>query len=178
MSGSLLLAAANPAAEIAEKFGFNQQLFFMHVVGFAIVAFAMHRWAYKPLLKMLDDRKARIAQSVADAEQIKRDLANAQAKAEELIQQAAAQANKIIEEARAAAARITETETQKAVAAAQDIVNKARQASEAELARMKGELRREVGRLVADTAAKVTGKVLTTDDQQRLIEEANRQVAA
>ena len=48
---------------------------------------------------------------------------------------------------------------QKAIAAAQDIVEKARQASEADHARMLAELRREVGRLVVATTAKVTGKV-------------------
>ena len=45
MLGLHIIAAANPLAEIGEKFGFNQQLFIMHVVGFAIVAFALHRWA-------------------------------------------------------------------------------------------------------------------------------------
>jgi F-type H+-transporting ATPase subunit b len=43
---------------------------------------------------------------------------------------------------------------------------------------MLAELRREVGRLVVQTTAKVTGKVLTPDDQQRLVEETNRQLAA
>ena len=82
------------------------------------------------------------------------------------------------EATRAAAAKVTETETQKAVAAAQDIINKARQSSEAELARMKTELRREVGRLVVATTAKVAGKILSPEDQVRLAEEANRQLAA
>ena len=43
---------------------------------------------------------------------------------------------------------------------------------------MKTELRREVGRLVVSTTAKVTGKVLTADDQNRLADETNRQLAA
>ena len=71
-----------------------------------------------------------------------------------------------------------EQETQKAIAAAQAIVDKARQATEAEHARMLAELRREVGRLVVETTAKVTGKVLTLDDQKRLAEETNRELAA
>jgi len=70
-----------------------------------------------------------------------------------------------------------EVETQKAIATANDIISKARQANEAELARMKTELRREVGRLVVSTTAKVTGKVLTADDQNRLAEETTRQLA-
>ena len=44
--------------------------------------------------------------------------------------------------------------------------------------RMLSELKREVGRLVIDTTSKVTGKVLTTEDQRRLSEETARQVAA
>ena len=43
---------------------------------------------------------------------------------------------------------------------------------------MLAELKREVGRLVIDTTSKVTGKVLTADDQKRLSEEAAREVAA
>lgn len=183
MSSWILFAAAAPAGEsvpeqIAHQFGWTPALFLSQVITFVIVAVALKKFAYGPLLKVLDDRKQRIAEGLANADKIKIELANAQAKTQEMLTQASNQANKIIEEARAAAAKVTETETQKAVAAAQDIINKARQSNDAELARMKTELRREVGRLVASTASKVTGKILTNDDQQRLIEEANRQVAA
>ena len=44
--------------------------------------------------------------------------------------------------------------------------------------RMLAELRREVARLVVDTTGKVTGKVLTAEDQRRLSEEAAREIAA
>jgi F-type H+-transporting ATPase subunit b len=71
-----------------------------------------------------------------------------------------------------------EVESQKAIATANDIITKARQASEAELVRMKTELRKEVGRLVVNTTTKVTGKILTADDQARLADETNRQLAA
>jgi F-type H+-transporting ATPase subunit b len=43
---------------------------------------------------------------------------------------------------------------------------------------MKAELRAELGRLVVEAAAKVTGKILTLEDQQRLIEETNKELAA
>jgi F-type H+-transporting ATPase subunit b len=127
---------------------------------------------------VLEERKKRIKEGLDNAEKIKQDLANAQAKAHELMIQAGQEASKMIEEARAAAAKVQEQETQKAIAAAQSIVDKARQATQAEHARMLAELRREVGRLVVDTTAKVTGKVLTLDDQKRLAEETNRELAA
>lgn len=171
-------AGGNPAVEIAHQFGVTWQLLISQIILFVIVALALKKFAYGPVLKILEERRQRIAEGLANAEKIKQELASAQAKAQEILNQASSQGNKLIEEARQSAARVLEQETQKAVAAAQDIVTKARQASEVEIARMKEELRREIGRLVVNTTAKVAGKVLSSDDQQRLINEANRQVAA
>ena len=44
--------------------------------------------------------------------------------------------------------------------------------------RLKAELRKEFGKLVVAASAKVSGKILTFEDQQRLAEETNRQLAA
>ncbi len=71
-----------------------------------------------------------------------------------------------------------EQKSQEAIAAANQILAKAREAGDVELARMKAELRREVGRLVVQATAKVTGKVLTSEDQRRLNEETAKVVAA
>jgi F-type H+-transporting ATPase subunit b len=176
------ILAANEMVELAkatgEQFGFQTQLFISQVISFCIVAFLLHRFAYKPILKVLDERRRTISQSLENAEKIKRELAQAQTKAHEILSQANAQANKQIEEARAVAAKVQEQETQKAIAAANQIVAKAKEASEAELVRMKGELRKEMVRLVAETTAKVSGKVLTLDDQKRLADETTKQLAA
>ena len=178
----LIFFAAGDLLELAkntgEQFGFQKQLFISQVISFAVVCFLLHRFAYKPILQVLEERRQKIADSLANAEQIKKELANAQIKAQEILTQASAQATKAIEEARAAAAKVQEVETQKAIAAAGDIIAKAKQASEAELVRMKAELRREVGRLVVATSAKVTGGILTAEQQTRLAEDTNKQLAA
>lgn len=166
------------AKTTGEKFGVETSLFVAQVISFLIVAALLYKLAYKPILKVLEERRQKIAESLANVEKIKQDLANAQASAQEILNQASAHGNKLIEEARQSAAKVLEQETQKAIATANEIVSKARQASEAELVRMKNELRREVGRLVVNTTAKVTGKVLTADDQTRLADETNRQLAS
>ena len=177
----LILAAAepgNPITTIAHQFGVTWQLLISQIILFVIVALALKKFAYGPILKVLEERKNKIAESLANADQIKKDLANAQTKAQEILTQASQQATKAIEEARAAAAKVQEVETQKAIAAASDIIAKAKQASEAELVRMKAELRKEVGRLVVATSAKVTGGILTAEQQTRLAEDTNKQLAA
>ncbi len=174
----LAAAAGNPVTEIATQFGVTWQLLISQIILFVIVAVALKKFAYAPILVVLEERKKRIAESLANADKIKQELASAQARSQEILNQANTLANKQIEEARTVAAKVQEQETQKAIATANQIVAKAKEASEAELARMKSELRKELVRLVAETTAKVSGKVLTLDDQKRLAEETTKQLAA
>ena len=169
---------AETARSTAEKFGFDWPHFAAQVINFLIVSGLLVAFAYRPILNVLEERRKRIAEGLANAEKIKQELARTEAARQEVLNQANLQANKLIEEARAAAARVQEQETQKAVAAAEQIIAKAREAAAQDHARMLAELRREVGRLVVETTAKVTGKILTVEDQQRLAEETNRQLAA
>jgi F-type H+-transporting ATPase subunit b len=169
---------AGMVGDTAQQFGVNWPHFIAQVISFGIVLACLHRFAYKPILKTLDDRKDRIAEGLANAEKIKQELAHTEAARQEILNQANTQANKSIEEARATAAKVLEAETQKAIATANQIIAKAREANEAELVRMKAELRREVGRLVVETSARVAGKLLTVEDQQRLAEETNKELAA
>lgn len=184
MSHPFFLAAAAPASgggmvqDIARTFGWTPQLFFSQVVVFLIVAFLLKKFAFKPMMEMLDKRRQTIEQGLKHAEQMKQELAQAQKKAQEIIGEAAGQATRIIQEARDAAVRVQEAETQKAIAAAGDLITKAKEANALELARMKTELRAEIGRLVVDTTAKVSGKILTFEDRQRIADEAVRDLAA
>ena len=169
---------AGIASDTAREFGVNWSHFISQALSFAIVAFLLHRFAYKRVLAMLDERRQRIAESLEKVEQLKKELAGAEAQRQEILTQANGQAQKLIEEARAAASRVQEVETQKAIAAAEQIITKAREATAQDHARMLAELKREVGRLVVQTTTTVTGKILTADDQKRLAEETAKQVGS
>jgi len=147
-------------------------------VSFSLVFFVLWRFAYRPIFAMLEARRQKIAEAMANADKIKAELAKTQADRKAVLAQAGDQANELIEQARTAAARVREVETQKAIAAAEQIVTKAREAAAQDHARMLAELKREVGRLVVQTTATVTGKVLTADDQKRLAEETEKQLTA
>ena len=178
-----LLLLTQPASggqldEIARTFGVDWPHFLAQLVSFSIVCVLLQRFAYKRILVMLEERRQQIAQGLANAEQIKAELARIEVQRQEVMAAASAQANRLIEEARAAAARVQQEETRKAVAAAEQIVVRAREAAAQDHARMLAELRREVGRLVVQTTAAVAGKVLTTDDQRRLAEETAKSLSA
>jgi len=183
MLSVLFLAQANTgilesARQTADTFGWNWQLFLSQVVSFCIVAFLLRRFAYKPILAVLEERRRRIEEGLINAEKIKQELAKAEKRYQEILAKANADAQKMIDEARESSAHLAERKEQEAIAAAEQILAKAREASALEHERTMAELKRELGRLVVDTTAKVTGKVLTRDDQRRLQEEAARQLAA
>jgi F-type H+-transporting ATPase subunit b len=166
------------ARETGETFGFDTKIFLSQVVSFVIVALVLRQFAYKPILAVLEERRQRIAEGLLNAEKIKQQLAEAEQRHAEILTKANAQAQKMIEEARESAAHVAERKQQEAVAAAEQIMAKAREASAIEHERTMTELKRELGRLVVNTTAKVTGKVLTSEDQKRLQDEAARQLAS
>ena len=180
MNQFILLAEAGgggPVQQIARTFGVDMAHLIAQIVSFVIVCLCLYFLAYKRVLAMLEERRHRIAEGLANAEKSKAELARAEAQRLEIVSQANTQANRLIEEARQAAARVQEQETQKAIATAEQIMAKAREAAAQDHARMLAELKREVGRLVIQTTAAVTGKLLTAEDQRRLAEETARQVA-
>ncbi len=164
--------------QIARTFGVDWPQLIAQIISFCIVCALLYRFAYRPVLAMLDERRRQIAEGLANSEKIKAELARTDAQRQEVMAQVNAQATKLIDEARAAAARVQEQETQKAIAAAEQITVEAREATQRDHDRMLAELKREVGRLIVQTTAAVTGKILTPEDQQRLDEETAKQFAS
>ena len=180
MNGFILMAQSGdggPVQEIARQFGVDWSHLIAQIISFGIVCALLYKFAYRRVLGMLDQRRQQIAESLANAEKIKAELAQTEAQRQDVIAQANAQSTKLIEEARAAAGRVQEQETQKAIAGAEQIIAKAREAAAQDHARMLAELKREVGRLVVQATSTVTGKILTPEDQQRLAEETARVVS-
>ncbi len=159
------------------KLGIEWRMLLAQLINFSIVFFLLWRFAYKPIFAILEARRQKIAEGLANAEKIKAELARTEAERKRILAQAGDVANQMIEEGRNAATRVREVETQKAVAAAEQILAKAREAAAQDHARMLAELKTEVGRLVVQTTATVTGKVLTPDDQRRLAEETAKHLA-
>jgi len=181
MNALALLAeggSGGPIGEITRTFGVDWPHLVAQIISFCIVCLVLYKFAYRPILKMLEERRRQIALGQANAEKIQAELARTETMRQEVMLQANAQATRLIEEARAAAARVQQEETQKAIAAAEQIIVKSREAAAQDYAHMLGELRREVGRLVVQTTATVTGKILTVEDQRRLAEETAKQLTA
>jgi F-type H+-transporting ATPase subunit b len=163
--------------KVARTFGVNWPHLVAQIVSFGIVCAVLYALAYKPILRILEARRQQIAAGLANAAKIKAELARIDAERLDVLSKADVEGKRLIEEARAAAVRVREEETRKATAAAQQILTRAHEETQREQARMLAEIKREVGRLVVQTTAKVTGRILTPDDHQRLAEETARHLA-
>ena len=170
----LFLAADESIPQI---FGLSWPAFIAQVIAFLIVLFVLKNYAFGPIINVLEERRRRIAEGQANAEKIKAQLAESEVKYREMLDQANAQAQRLINEARNSSDALAQRRAQEAITEGERIIARAREATQLEHDRVLNEVKRELGRLVIDTTAKVTGKVLTPEDQARLGEETTRQLA-
>jgi F-type H+-transporting ATPase subunit b len=178
----ILAAAGGGLGDLIQQkamiFGFDWWMFLSQCISFSIVCILLAKFAYKPVLNVLEERRERIAEGLVNADKIKQQLAEAEVRYNEILTKGNAEAQKMLDEAKVSAAVLADRKTQQAISEAEQILAKAREAAATEHARMLVELKREVGRLVINTTTKVTGKILTQEDQKRISEETASQVAA
>ena len=175
---NLIILAAAEGEGLPQQFGVTWELLLSQCIAFLVLAFALKKFAYGPVLKVLEERKQRIAEGIENADKIKAELEDTQAQKDAILKEAGEKRQEIIDAAKAAAAKLEREEAEKALKKAEDIIAKAQEATEAARQEMMSELKAEIGRLVVDTTIKVSGKVLSEDDQQRLIDETNKELAA
>jgi F-type H+-transporting ATPase subunit b len=153
------------------KLGLNLGFLIFQILNFAILCILLYAWAYKPILKMLDNRKQKIAQGLEDA----RVASEARANAEQ-------DAARILSEAQNKASQLVRESTERAEAAALEIranaeadVIKEREAALAEVEgerdRMLGDLRSQIAALAIAAAQKLVGESLDEKRQHTLINE-------
>jgi F-type H+-transporting ATPase subunit b len=159
-------------------FGITWPKFLSQVILFAVVYLILSKFAFGPVLAMLEERRKRIEEGQLNAEKIKKQLAEAELRYQEVLRKANEDASKLIEEARANSDASTQKQIQQAIREAEDILIRAREDITVERHKMVAEVKKEMVGLVIDTTARVTGKILTPEDQERLTNETARQLAA
>jgi F-type H+-transporting ATPase subunit b len=142
------------------------------MAAFLLLVFLLSRFAYRPIVKMLDERANRIRESMEQAEQIRLDNQNAAKRAQEILAQAQAETREILAQANQMSQRTIAAAQEEAREQREKILHDARAQIEADTQRAKEELRREVGRLAIQAASRVVGRSLDTPDHYRLVDEA------
>ena len=163
--------------EILDQFGFDWPKFIAQIIIVLVVYFILAKYAFGPVLGMLEARRKRIEDGEENVKKIETELAKAEEKVQAMLDEANSDAERMITEARESAEAVRGQKTQEAIKEAQGIIEKAREASRLEHESAMSELKKDFGRLVIDATSKVTGKVLDEDDQTRINQETAGQVS-
>jgi F-type H+-transporting ATPase subunit b len=164
--------------QILSNFGVTWPKFIAQLILFIIAFFVLSRYAFDPILRILEERRKRIEEAHLNAEKIKKQLAEAELRYQEVLRKANDDAHVLIEESRKSNEAFSAREMDRAVKESAAIVERARLEIDSERHRMVDEVKREMVSLVIKTTASVAGKILTPDDQARLTAEATKELSA
>ena len=138
---------------------------------FLILLFLLMRFAWKPFLKILDERKERIASEFKSIEDTKAEIARIKGEYEKHIDMIDDTAQRRIQEAVAAGKRMAEAMKESAKEEAQKMIDGANEAIKAETAKAREELKEAIVDLAIGAAEKVIQEKLTTDQDKKLVED-------
>ncbi len=151
-------------------------LFIWTIVTFLVLLALLAKFAWRPLLEALESRQSAIRKSLDDAQQAKQELERVNQESAQIVNRARADAEAIITQSRSDGDRLREEIRQKARAEADHIVNNAERQIQLETSRALEQIRREAVDLSVMIASKILQRNLTREDNERLIDEALRQV--
>ncbi len=153
-------------------------LFIWTIVTFLVLLALLAKFAWKPLLQALENREESIRKSLDDAQQARQELERLNQESAQMIAKARQEADAIVARSRTDAERLKEDMRQEARAESATIVKNAERQIQLETGRAIEQIRHEAVDLSIAIASKVIGRNLSKDDNERLIEDALKQVEA
>ena len=153
-------------------------LFWMTIV-FLVVFFILWRWGFPSIIKMVNERKNYIDESLAKAEEANLRLANIQKQGEELLMEAREKQAQILREASQMRDSIVEQAQEKAHEESARILSEAKAEIESQKQAAIRDIRSQVAELSVQIAEKILRKQLTTSaEQAQLIDSLLDEVAS
>jgi len=151
-------------------------LFIWTILTFLGLLWALKKLAWGPLLEALETRQNAIRKSLDDAQQAKGELERLNTESARIIQQARLDADAILSQSRADGERLREEIRGKARTEADNIVKNAERQIQLETSRALEQIRREAVDLSLMIASKIIQRNLSREDNEKLIDEALKQV--
>ena len=145
-------------------------------VTFFILLVILKKFAWKPILKGLDDREEHIRKSLQEADQAKEQLAQIEKKKIQILEEAKTQANAIIEQSRKMGSELATQIEGRAKKSAEGIISSAHQEIEVECERARKELRKESVQIAVSLAEKILKENLDTEKNRNLIDQAIKDI--
>lgn len=137
---------------------------------FFLVLFVLYKFAWRPILSMLDEREAKIRKSLADAEEARRLLEETIGKQKDILGRAHDEAIAIVQKARESAQNVAMEIEKKAAHEAEHMIDGAKNAIQNERDRAITELRKEAAVLAVSVASKLIQANLDDERNRKLVD--------
>ncbi|MCS5625632.1 MAG: F0F1 ATP synthase subunit B [Candidatus Marinimicrobia bacterium] len=151
-------------------------LFVWTILTFLLLVFVLAKFAWKPLLKMLQDREDMVRSSLEDAEKAKSELERLNEESEAIMAKARSEAQSILADGKAAAEKVKDDIIAKSKEQANKIREDAGNQIQVEKDKAISEIKKEVVNLTLSVAEKLIQKNLSDADNKSLIEESLKKV--
>lgn len=158
--------------DFLKDFGVEPILLLAQMVNFAILLFILKRFLYKPILKVLEERKNKIATSMKQSEQIQKKFEELDVKQQEILDNARNESAQIIDAAKSEAKTLANQIQIEASNQTQLSLKRAQETLALEKQKMISEAKKEIVSVVTSATQKVIGKMMTKKDNDRLVTEA------
>ncbi|UCH42199.1 MAG: F0F1 ATP synthase subunit B [Dehalococcoidales bacterium] len=156
--------------ELMGKLGINGSVFLTQVATFFILLGLLYLFAYKPVMRMLDERSQRIKESMEQTEYIKEQAAHAEEEVKKKIEDASKEGQEVIARAVRTGEEVRQQAQQEARQEAESLINRARSEIQRERDDAIDELRTEFADLTIQAAEKVIDRSLDKEAHRQLIE--------
>jgi F-type H+-transporting ATPase subunit b len=156
--------------ELINALGLNVKILLAQLVNFGVLLFVLYKFAYNPILKMLDERKDKIEEGIKNAEDAKAKLARIEMQEKEVLADARKEAQKIIASAEDVAKKNKEDILEEAKKQSKEILEKAEKSIEQEKNKMMEDAKKELSELVSLATEKVVGEKVDEKKDKEIIE--------
>jgi len=157
--------------ELLENLGINGKLVLAQIVNFFILFYVLKKFAYGPVLKMLDDRSKKIEKGMKDAEASTKKLVEIEEKEKEVLINAKKEAQEIIKKAEEQGAKNKEAILTEAKEQSDAMLKRAQDKIEEEKNKIMAEVKSEVAGLVMLATEKIVGERMNSENDKKIIEE-------
>ncbi len=145
-------------------------MIFLTWVVFFLLVFFLRKFAWAPILRVLDEREDKIRRSVEEAERIRLEMERIHQKEEEILSRAQAKGKDIIDQARHAAADNAGVIVGRAKEEARILLENAQREIRAEVEKAKYTLREQSIRMTVDLTKKLIQADMTDDRHRALVD--------
>jgi F-type H+-transporting ATPase subunit b len=152
--------------------GLNEKAFIIQLVTFILAFLVLQKWAFGPIIRIMNQRRKTIEEGVSLGEEMKRQRAELDDKVKEELQSARQKADGIVGEAQDAARELTREAEAKARLKADAIVAEAKSRTDQDVARARKQLESEVVNLISDATEAIIGEKLDAQKDGALIDKA------